>query len=151
MASYSYPLGAKVLSEFVGMTMTIFFGESIIANELLPSTKGHGMGFLAVAFGFGLAFGVNIAWFGFISAHLNPAMFLFLAILEKVSWTEFVACALADFCGAFCGAILVWIFYLPHFGFTSLPLPVHDVLDAAAHYMEGPTSFETNAGRLASA
>jgi glycerol uptake facilitator-like aquaporin len=57
MSSYVYPLGAKVLSEFVGMTLTIFFGESIIANELLPSTKGHGMGFLAVAIGFGLAFG----------------------------------------------------------------------------------------------
>ena len=61
--SYKYPLGAKVLSEFVGTALTILFGESIIANELLPSTKGHGMGYLAVAIGFGLAFGVNIAWF----------------------------------------------------------------------------------------
>jgi glycerol uptake facilitator-like aquaporin len=149
-SSYSYPLGAKALSEFVGMTLTIFFGESIIANELLPSTKGHGMGYLPVAFGFGLSFGVNIAWFGFISAHLNPAMFLFLAILGKVSWTEFVVCSLADFCGAFFGAVLVWLFYLPHFGFTSLPLP-NEFFDSVANYLEGPVSYETNAGRLASA
>ncbi|KAG7351817.1 permease glycerol uptake facilitator domain containing protein [Nitzschia inconspicua] len=151
MSTYVYPLGAKVLSEFTGMTLTIFFGESIIANELLPSTKGHGMGFLAVALGFGLAFGVNIAFFGLISAHLNPAMFLFLAILGKVSWVEFVCCSLADLAGAFVGAVFVYIFYLPHFGFTSLPLPVDGSLDTAARYLEGPTSYETNAGRLASA
>lgn len=150
-SSYVYPVSAKVLSEFTGMTLTIFFGESIIANELLPSTKGHGMGFLAVAFGFGLAFGVNIAWFGFISAHLNPAMFLFLAILGKVSWVEFVCCSLADLAGAFLGAVLVYLFYLPHFGFTSLPLPIHGIFDVAAAYLEGPGSYETNAGRLASA
>jgi glycerol uptake facilitator-like aquaporin len=95
--------------------------------------------------------GVNIAWFGFISAHLNPAMFLFLAILGKVSWTEFVCCSLADLAGAFVGAVLVYLFYLPHFGFTSLPLPVHGVFDVAAQYVEGPASYETNAGRLASA
>lgn len=67
-------------------------GESILANELLPQTKGHAMGFLAVAIGFGLAFGVSIAWMGGISAHLNPAMLFFLAILGKLQdgWVEFV-------------------------------------------------------------
>ena len=70
MTNYTYPLAAKVISEFVAMTLTIFLGESILANELLNSTKGHGMGILAVSIGFGLAFGVNIAWFGFISGTL---------------------------------------------------------------------------------
>lgn len=60
--THTYPLAAKVISEFVATTLTIFMGESILANELLPSTKGHGMGLLAVSIGFGLAFGVNIAW-----------------------------------------------------------------------------------------
>ncbi len=147
--SYSYPLRAKVLSEFVGMTLTIFLGESVLANELLSSTKGHGMGLLAVSIGFGLAFGVNIAWFGLISAHLNPAMLFFLALLGKIEWKEFVACSCADFAGAFVGAVLVFIFYLPHFGFNSLPLPSN--VSEYATYLEGNVSMDTNAGRIASA
>lgn len=143
-----YPLKAKVISEFVGMTLTIFMGESILANELLTGTKGHGMGLLAVSIGFGLAFGVNIAWFSFISAHLNPAMFFFLAILGKVSWEEFICCALADFAGAFLGAVLVIIFFGPHFGYN-LPLP-SNVSDAAT-CLEGPVSLDKDAGRIASA
>ncbi|CAB9503911.1 Glycerol uptake facilitator protein [Seminavis robusta] len=146
--TYIYPLAAKVLSEFVGTTLTILFGESIIANELLASTKGHGMGFLAVAIGFGLAFGVNIAWFATISAHLNPAMFFFLALIGKVEWKEFLACSCANFAGAFVGAVLVAIFFMPHFGF-SIPLPSNT--SDTATYIEGPVSMETNAGRLASA
>mmetsp|Transcript_47909 Transcript_47909/g.88861 ORF Transcript_47909/g.88861 Transcript_47909/m.88861 type:complete len:88 (-) Transcript_47909:473-736(-) len=65
-----YSLAAKFASEAIGMCLTIFMGEAIIANELLPSTKGHAMGYLPVALGFGFAFGCNIAWFGFISGTL---------------------------------------------------------------------------------
>jgi glycerol uptake facilitator-like aquaporin len=130
------------------MTLTMLFGDGIIANELLPSTKGHGMGFLAVAIGFGLAFGVNIAWFGFISAHLNPAMFFFLALVGRVEWKEFLACSCADFAGAFLGACLVYVVYLPHFGF-SLPLPSNT--SESAIFVEGLVTMERNAGRLASA
>jgi len=145
---YVYPLFAKVISEFVGTTLTIFFGESVLANELLPSTKGHGMGILAVSIGFGLAFGVNIAWFGFISAHLNPAMLFFLALIDKVSWKEAVCCGLANFAGAFVGAVLVVIFYFPHFGF-SLPLPSNT--SDAATLVHGNNCMDKNAGRIASA
>ncbi|KAL4423627.1 hypothetical protein ABPG77_009214 [Micractinium sp. CCAP 211/92] len=55
-------------------------GLSIIANELLPKTKGSRMGWLGVAFGFGLSFGVVIYMFGYISAHLNPASCLASAV-----------------------------------------------------------------------
>eukprot|EP00797_Seminavis_robusta_P010757 Sro17_g012220.2 (485) ;mRNA; r:55887-57341 len=106
------------------------------------------MGYLAVAIGFGLAFGVNIAWFGVISAHLNPAMFFFLALIGKVEWKEFLACSCANFAGAFVGGVLVVIFFMPHFGF-SLPLPSNT--SDTATYIEGLVSMETNAGRLASA
>ena len=82
------------------------------------------------------------------TAHINPAMFFFLAIIDKVSWKECFACGAADFAGAFCGAVLVAIFYYPHFGF-SLPLP-SDISDAAT-MLEGPVSMEKNAGRIASA
>jgi len=145
-----YSLAAKFCSEFMGMMLTIFIGESILANELLPSTKGHGLGYLGVAIGFGLAFGVNIAWFSWISAHLNPAMFFFLAIVGKLEdgWAEFAVGSIADFLGAFCGALLVALFFAPHFGWT-LPLPPD--VDPSAALVEGPAALDTNAGRLASA
>ena len=75
-------------------------------------------------------------------------MFFFLALIDKVSWKECFACSAADFAGAFCGAVLVAIFYYPHFGF-SLPLP-SDTNDAAT-MLEGPVSMEKNACMIASA
>jgi glycerol uptake facilitator protein len=42
------------------------------------------MGWGFVALGFGLAFGVAIEMFGYISAHLNPATCLTLLILGKI-------------------------------------------------------------------
>jgi len=71
-----YSNGAIFAAEAIGMCVTIFFGESILANELLYATKGHGMGWGALSLGFGLAFGFSIFMFGFISARLNPAFAL---------------------------------------------------------------------------
>jgi glycerol uptake facilitator-like aquaporin len=145
-----FSLGAIFVSEFVGMTLTIFLGEGILANELLHSTKGHGLGFLAVAIGFGLAFGVNIAWFGWISAHLNPGMFFFLAIQGELEqgWAECAVGTVADFVGAFVGACMVWLFFLPHFG-SSLSMPPDN--NDLATLVYGPSTLDENAGRFASA
>ena len=52
MAAY-YSLGARALAEFVGMVFVIYAGESALANELLPSTKGHAMGWGWTVFTFG--------------------------------------------------------------------------------------------------
>jgi hypothetical protein len=38
------------------MIMVIYTGEAALANELLPSTKGHGMGWGWTVFSFGFAF-----------------------------------------------------------------------------------------------
>ena len=145
-----YSLAAKFASECVGMCLTIFIGEAILANELLPSTKGHAMGLLGVAIGFGFAFGVNIAWLGFISAHLNPAMFFFLAILGKLEdgWAEFAVGAIADFVGAFCGAVLVYVQFAAHFRTVPLPQDENQVAVLINGFSDG---LSNDAGRIASA
>ena len=38
-------LNAKCLAEFLGTAMGIYFGDSIVANALLPNAKGQSMGF----------------------------------------------------------------------------------------------------------
>lgn len=40
----AYSLGIRCLAEFIGMAIVIYTGEAALANELLPSTKGHAMG-----------------------------------------------------------------------------------------------------------
>ena len=150
MSGVVYPLASKFASEFVGMMLTIWMGESILANELLPGTKGHEMGLCAVSIGFGLAFGVNIAWFGAISAHLNPAMLFFLAILGKLQdgWVEFIVLSCANMLGAFCGAVLVYLQFQLHFSTVPLPQDLGPV-EALVHGF--PDALGTNAARIASA
>ena len=54
---YSY--GAVFASEAISTMIAIYFGESIIANEVLGATKGRSMGWGFVAFGFGMSFAVG--------------------------------------------------------------------------------------------
>eukprot|EP01023_Acetabularia_acetabulum_P008001 TRINITY_DN13489_c0_g2_i1.p1 TRINITY_DN13489_c0_g2~~TRINITY_DN13489_c0_g2_i1.p1 ORF type:complete len:459 (-),score=72.38 TRINITY_DN13489_c0_g2_i1:175-1551(-) len=116
-----YTLIARCGTECMGTFMAIYLGETIIANEILPGTKGHELGFGWVAFGFGMAFFLAIQFFGYISAHLNPAMCLALAIIGDISWTDWLALSVAEILGAFIGGIFVWLHYLPHF--KTVPKP----------------------------
>lgn len=72
-------------AEALGTATAIYLAESVVANELLAKTKGRSMGWGFVAFGYGLAFGVAIMMFNYISANLNPAVMLALLILGKVN------------------------------------------------------------------
>ena len=52
---------------------------------------------------------------------MNPAVCLALLILGKMDGTEFAAAVGGEFLGAFFGAVLVWLHFLPHF--KSVPTP----------------------------
>ncbi|KAJ3409101.1 hypothetical protein HDV05_004576 [Chytridiales sp. JEL 0842] len=110
-----YSLGTRCLTEFFGTALVIFLGESILANELLPSTKGHAMGFGWVAISFGFAFTFAIQIFSYASAKLNPAMSIALWLRGDIDFVDFLAYSAAQMAGGFCGACLVYLMYLPHF------------------------------------
>lgn len=101
--------------------LMIFLGEGTLANELLSKTKGQGMGFGWVAFGFGFAFFVSLAIWNSVSAHMNPAFVLGLWVLGEVSAADFFALSAVELGGAMVGALLVWLYHLPHF--KTLPEP----------------------------
>jgi glycerol uptake facilitator-like aquaporin len=63
----------QLLSEYFATLTLILVGNSCIANELLPATKGHSMGFGFVALAFGIAVAFTISIFGNCSSHTNPA------------------------------------------------------------------------------
>ncbi|KAJ3209230.1 hypothetical protein HDU67_006310 [Dinochytrium kinnereticum] len=110
-----YSLGSRVLTEFLGTFLAMFLGLSIVANELLPSTKGHSMGFGWIAFGFGMAFTTAIQIFSYASAHINPAACLALWVRGDLDAVDFFALSAAEMCGGFAAACLVYLFFLPHF------------------------------------
>jgi glycerol uptake facilitator protein len=117
----SYSLAAKFATEALSSLFAMYVGLGVVANDHLSRTKGgkHGFGFIAL--GFGMAFGVPIMMFGFVSAHLNPAMCTALLINGKMGWAEYFVASAGEYLGMFVGALLMWAHYWPHFN-----LPVGD-------------------------
>lgn len=109
-----------LLGEFMGTFMMILLGDGVVAGALLKKTKGEGMGWLAITTGWGFAvlcgiFTANL--FGSADAHLNPAITLAFAV-ETGDFHKLVPYSLAQVGGAFCGALIVWLVYLPHWRVT---------------------------------
>jgi len=119
-----YTLGQRCAAEFVATWMFIFLLESVLANKLLPKTKGHELGFGWIALGVGLACFLPVQYFGYISSMVNPAMALANCVAEVIDWSDLLPIALCQFAGAFLGGCTVWLFYLPHFATVPEPPPV---------------------------
>ena len=116
-------LGVVFLSEVVGTAMLVLLGCGVVANVALTKTKGLNGGFLMVTFGWGFAVfaGVIVAYNS--GAHLNPAVTLGLVangVTEfgsgvEVNITSILVYILAQFLGAFIGAVVTWLSYKQHF------------------------------------
>ena len=146
----TYTLAAKFASELLATTLAMFVGTSAVANELLPTTKGHGMGYFATGLSFVIAFFFSGACFGGISAVLNPAVFLYLAIRGELQygWVEFFTGSAANILGGFFGGCLTYIFFAEYF--KTVPLPQDN--DPVSRLLHGPPDALSNdAGRFASA
>lgn len=103
-------------AELVGTTLLILLGNGVVANVVLKETKGCNSGWIVIAIGWAMA--VFVAVFAvalFSGAHINPAVTLGLAITGKFSWTTVPTYLIRQFLGGAIGALLVWIFYYPHF------------------------------------
>jgi len=106
-------------AEFFGTAMIIVFGGGVVSNVLLNKTKGNNSGWIVITFGWavGVFTGVLIAA-PFSGAHLNPAVTLGLAIVNKFSWSNVPLYVCAQILGAMFGALLVWLAYKKHFDAT---------------------------------
>jgi glycerol uptake facilitator protein len=118
-------MGEVFLSEVMGTAMLTLLGCGVVANVILPRTKGNGGGWLLINFGWGLAVfaGVYVAFKS--GAHLNPAVTFGLLAggAENYGGTAAVDINLintlgylaAEMIGAFLGAVLAWAAYKNHF------------------------------------
>jgi len=102
--------------EFMGTMVLIVLGDGAVANVLLKKSKGENSGWIVIATAWGMAVVAGICTAiacGSPGAHINPAITLAVAILSK-NWSNVGPFWIAQILGAFTGAFLVWLVYLPH-------------------------------------
>jgi glycerol uptake facilitator protein len=108
------------LGEFAGTLVLILLGDGVVANVLLKKSKGENSGWIVIATGWGMAVVAGIFTaiaFGSPGANINPAITLAVALLSG-NWSNVALFWTAQTLGAFAGAILVWMTYLPHWKVT---------------------------------
>ncbi|ABZ84165.1 glycerol uptake facilitator protein, putative [Heliomicrobium modesticaldum Ice1] len=102
-------------AEIIGTMILILLGDGVVAGVLLNKSKGQNAGWIVITVAWGLA--VLIAAFSvgqYSGAHLNPALTIGLAAIGKFSWDLVPTYIAAQMIGAFLGAVLVYLAYLPH-------------------------------------
>jgi glycerol uptake facilitator protein len=108
------------LGEVIGTMFLILLGDGVVANVALAKSKGNGAGFLAVTTAWCFAVFVGVFTSNAVggNAHLNTAVTIALAISGGIQWSEVPVYVAGEFLGAFIGAALVWLAYLPHWEAT---------------------------------
>lgn len=110
------------LAEFFGTFLLVLLGDGVVAGAILKKTKSENAGWLTIVIGWGIAVTLAIYAVGNISgAHLNPAVTLALAFIGDFPTDQVVRYIAAQFAGAFTGAVVVWLHYLPHWKQTTDP------------------------------
>jgi len=104
-----------LLGEFVGTMLLIVLGDGVVANVLLAKSKGQGSGWIVITTGWAFAVFVAVAIVAGVSgAHINPAVTIGLAAVGAFPWSSVPGYLVAQMLGAFAGAVVVWLAYLPH-------------------------------------
>ena len=111
---------SPMLGEFMGTLILILLGDGVVAGVLLKRSKAENSGWIVVTAGWAFAVlcGIFTALlFGSTDAHINPAITLAFA-LQSGNYSKLLPYVTAQLAGGFCGAVLVWLFYLPHWKLT---------------------------------
>lgn len=118
-----YTIGDAFWSETIGTAILLLLGAGVVANAILPRTKGFGGGWLLINFGWGLGVfaGVYAAYKS--GAHLNPAVTIgiwasgaeeFAPGIDVTAANGFLYVT-AQILGAAIGAGLAFLAYKKHF------------------------------------
>ena len=106
--------------EFMGTLVLILLGNGVVAGVLLKRSKAENSGWMVIATGWAFAVlcGVFTAVLcGSEDAHLNPAITVAMAV-QSGNFSKLLVYIPAQMLGAFVGAVLVWLHYLPHWKVT---------------------------------
>jgi glycerol uptake facilitator protein len=108
------------LGEFCGTATLILLGDGVVAGVLLAKSKAHNAGWIVITAGWAFAVACGI----FVSkalggpGELNPVGPLADIFVNQGSVPKNLELIGGEFAGAFVGAVLVWLQYLPHWAET---------------------------------
>lgn len=106
----------QFLAEFIGTGLLLLLGSGVVANMLLPKTKGNGGGIMEISTAWALAVFVGVVVAGpYSGAHLNPAVTIGLGIAGKFDWALAPGYIIAQILGAMVGVGLAWLMYKDHY------------------------------------
>ena len=104
------------LGEFLGTMILIAMGNGVVANVVLTGTKGHGGGLIVLAAGWGLSVYTAVLCVQDVSgAHLNPAVTIGVTAAGEFDSNLVPGYIISQMGGAMAGAIVAFLFYLPHY------------------------------------
>ncbi|MCE9532526.1 MAG: aquaporin family protein [Planctomycetes bacterium] len=111
------------LGEFLGTAVLILFGEGVVAALVLARSKAKDAGWMVITAGwaFGVTCGIFTAKAFGAPGALNPVGPLAGIVAGSTTLAYGFEMIAAEFLGAFCGAVLVWLHYLPHWKVTPDP------------------------------
>src|ERR1700689_1166673 len=109
-------LKSPFFGAFIGTMMMILLGDGVVAGVLLKRSKAEGSGWIVITAGW--AFAVMTGVFnaipcGSAHAHLNPTVTVGFAV-SSGNYEKVLPYFGAQLLGAFAGATLVWLHFLPH-------------------------------------
>lgn len=132
------------LGELLGTMTLIIFGNGVVAGALLARSKGENMGWVGItaSWCFGTIAGIFVATAtGSPDGHINPAVTVAVAAATG-DLSKLGVYIPAQMIGAFLGATIVWLHYLPHWAATE------DKGLKLACFCTGPAIRDTKANLL---
>lgn len=110
---------SSFMGELIGTMMLILFGGGVVGGVVLEKSKAQNSGWIVITMGWGFAVAFAVYVVGkYSGAHINPAVTIGLASIGLFSWAQVPMYIVAQMIGAFIGAALVYLHYLPHWGAT---------------------------------
>lgn len=132
------------VAEVIGTLVLILFGDGVVANALLKETKGEGSDWMVISTAWGLGVAMAVYAVGWVSGgHINPAVTIGLAAIGEFPWAQVPGYVLAQVLGAFLGAVLVYLAYMPHWKASMDPAEKLAVFATAPAIRHLPSNFLT--------
>lgn len=101
--------------EVLGTMILIVFGAGVCAGANLTKSYAKNGGWIVITAAWGMGVTLGVYAVGSISgAHLNPAVTIALAFTGDFYWSQVPGYIFAQMLGAFLGAALIFLQYLPH-------------------------------------
>jgi glycerol uptake facilitator protein len=111
------------VAEFFGTMMLILLGDGVVAGVVLKKSKAENGGWIVITAGWGFAVmcGIIVAKSLGGPGFLNPIGPICEWANNSMSQEPALRLIGAQFAGAFVGAVMVWLHYLPHWSATDDP------------------------------